>query len=174
MQAKSEKIKSILVFLFWVAFISCCIGAGVFLVGYLRQIFTHNYTLKIMDQDFSPLLSVGLVTYHLFMVINLGLIILLAILLFQILQLFRLFAVEDPFHKTLSRLLLKIAQTFLWCAIMSVLVMAICSLVPHFHPESASDSSDIFTFLLMAAVLYLIAQVFRKGENLQAENELTV
>ncbi|WP_158639419.1 hypothetical protein [Arachidicoccus ginsenosidivorans] len=54
MEAKSEKIKSVLVFLFWVAFISCCIGAGVFLVGYLRQIITHNYTLKLWTRILVP------------------------------------------------------------------------------------------------------------------------
>jgi len=95
-------------------------------------------------------------------------------LLFQILQLFRLFTVEDPFHKSLSRLLLKISRIFLWCGLISIPMVAICRLLPHFHPQSAADSSDTFNYLLMAAVLYLIAQVFRKGESLQAENELTV
>lgn len=173
MESNSKRIHSVLVVIFWIAFVGCCINTGVFFVGHVLQLARQNFQIPVMELDFSPILAHGKGLYYTYIILNTFVLVLICYLLYQVLQLFRLFKVEDPFHKALSRLLRKTSTTSLYCGFIAIVIYVINRTVD-FHGESAVDKSDIFYFLLLSAVLYLIASVFKKGESLQQENELTV
>jgi hypothetical protein len=96
---------------------------------------------------------------------------------YKITQLFPHLNLHKPFSKEISDLISKITYY-----IFSVGMLG--AIAHRFNQELAKDGypvenayeywNDYSAFLMMAAVVFVIAQIFKKGLEIQAENDLTV
>jgi hypothetical protein len=96
---------------------------------------------------------------------------------YLITQLFPHLNLHKPFSKEISDLISKITYY-----IFSVGMLG--AIAHRFNQELAKDGypvenayeywNDFSAFLMMAAVVFVIAQIFKKGLEMQSENDLTV
>lgn len=100
-----------------------------------------------------------------------------AYLFFLITQIFSSLNLVKPFSEEISKLLAQISYyTFSIGLIGAIAHRYAQSLVKRgFDVDSAGQFwNDYSAFLMMAAVVFVIAQIFKKGLELQSENDLTV
>ena len=92
-------------------------------------------------------------------------------LIFQYLNL------HKPFSQEVSRLISKISYFILAVGLLGVIAQGISDELAKkgFPVTNANQQWDDYSaFLMMAAVVFVIAQIFKKGLELQSENDLTV
>lgn len=84
---------------------------------------------------------------------------------------------KKPFSTFVSKQILKVSYLTLSIGIIGYLAKKITSRVNHYG--FSTDHLDQFwvdsqAFILMGAVVYIIAVIFKKGVDIQNENDLTV
>lgn len=182
MQISTKKILRILYLLSWVIFVGACIEAGGF-------IFNTFFTLSVKPVDaahfwtgvdLSSLYAYG--RWHFFtetmnMIIAALMRACLFYLIIKILHDKKL-NLAQPFNKDLERFTFKIAYLSLfiglfswWGAKYTGWLMSQGVKMPDLQ-YLRLGGADVW--LLMSVVLYVIAQIFKRGIEIQTENELTV
>jgi hypothetical protein len=81
--------------------------------------------------------------------------------------------ISEPFSEAIGALIFKIAQSSLSIGILAMLTQAYAKALLK-GPISFSYEGGETEFLFLAGILYVIAIIFRRGIELQAEQELTV
>lgn len=174
MKKQNYLIQRLMTLLFWIAFIGACILIGTIIIAYLVAIIGHKDHLQLMDNDFTPLLQYSQIAMLLFILLLLTYWTMVAIVIYNIILLFSLLKLSDPFHEQLSVRLIKIARMSLWSACLAFGLYVFCLILKNKNIVLDKDPYDYQSTLFIAGVMYLIALIFQKGEALQSENELTV
>ena len=162
----------------WSIFIGLCIKAGALL-------FTSIYSLfnPIVAQDLYEGLNLsGLMNqeiwYYLALVSLLVLIACLkAYIFYLMIRIFLTINLNHPFSKKVSDLISKIANVAVETGVLIILTSASLKwLIKNGFdiPSMGAYTGGAFEFLFLGALLYAIAQVFKRGVEIQSENELTV
>ncbi|MOA10052.1 hypothetical protein D3C78_1299230 [compost metagenome] len=82
-----------------------------------------------------------------------------------------------PFSKEIASLIDKISYTALLCGIVGIMTDSYTEWLTKNGVELSAVQKYLggtSEFLFLAAVVFLIAQIFKKGIELQSENELTI
>lgn len=170
MVKKNDLVLEALKVLAWFVLIVLCFNSITALV-----MFIVNFIRSSSDQNnYDGLGLFNHIGRHSF---SIGLMILKAILFFHLVKLFSKLNLVKPFSEEVAKLIAKISY--------DAFSIAIVSLVAHIFEKGmviAGFSSGMInryldstkSFLMMAAVLYVIARIFKKGIELQKENELTI
>lgn len=80
---------------------------------------------------------------------------------------------QNPFNEYISNLISKLGSTALTLGILNIVFSSVISLL--YHNRFVLDFSfQNFNFLIMAAILYIVSFIFKKGVALQSENDLTI
>jgi hypothetical protein len=163
----------------WIAFIGLCINAGTIITSYVFSTFVNpGATSKLMlGLDLTALRAEGKVEYH---VMVLGIIIvtvLEATLFYKLIQMFQKIDFQRPFHEIIGKLILHMSVISLFVGILSKQLTGFAGnyLKPGLslpHLQEYIGHGDAFLFF--AGILFVIATIFKKGIELQTENELTV
>lgn len=166
---KSMKVVS------WVIFIGICIKAGAILIAYGVSLFIEPQAAKDIYQglNLSALYDFNAMYYHSFLLILLALLMVQAYLFFLVIRLFSNFNEQYPFSHAASKLIGDIANVSLLVGIVALFGSALCKWftkrgVEFYYDWSAKE------FLLMAAVVFTISLFFKRGVEIQSENELTI
>ncbi|HMR89480.1 MAG TPA: DUF2975 domain-containing protein [Saprospiraceae bacterium] len=110
-------------------------------------------------------------------VFYIGDIALLALLFYQIMTIFKELDLAEPFSEDVGKFIFKICYITFGLFILKLAAYAHENILVKQGFESGmiyKYSESAKTFLLMAGILYLIAQIFKKGIALKNENDLTV
>jgi len=161
--------------IFWVIFIGLCIKTGAILISFFASLFVNldgakNLYLGLNLFDlftFSKLHYVFIVS---FIIILTGL---KAYIAYLVVRIFLNFKFTSPFKTNVTLLITKISYVALGTGILAIIANSYSDWLNKKGIQISQDwgSSEILFF---AGVIYIIAQVFKKGTEIQSENELTV
>lgn len=162
----------------WVIFVGLCIEAGALLVNFLFSLFKPDLvhrlyqTISLMEvYEASKLAFFGIYGFML------SISILKAYLFYIVVMLMHGLDLTKPFNAFVSAQILKIGYCTLSIGLFSFIARQVTeNLTHHGFPTDSLNQIwvDSQAFILMGAVIHIIATIFKKGVDIQNENELTV
>lgn len=162
----------------WSIFIGLCIQAGALLFTFNYSWFNPIVAQNLLDglnlyslKEANPWYYAGVISFVLFI---LGL---KAYLFYQMIRIFLKINLVHPFSQEISKLISAISYTAFQIGIGIIFASACFKWLEKKGYELDrvySLMGGAYEFLLMAAILVAVSQVFKRGVELQAENELTV
>ena len=162
----------------WLIFFGYCIQTGTLVFNYIFSLFkpiaTHNLHLGL---DLSELYLKSKLVYTLVFTQIVAISALKAYLFFITIKLFKSLNIVKPFSENVSAIITKITYYTLSIGIISIVSQQIVhQLSTKGYRVELVDrySNDGGAYLLMTAILFAIAFIFKKGIELQNENDLTV
>jgi hypothetical protein len=178
MSKKNDAILKVLNVVSWIIFIGLCIEAGAIIFNFILTLFkpiaTHNIYKGL---DLSEMYENKFPHFIAMMSFAVVLSILKAYLFYLVVKIFMKLNLVKPFNVEIAKLIEKIS--------FEAFAIAIVSIIAHEYTKRLIQSgyevsqiekywNDTAAFLMMAAIIYVISQVFSKGIELQNENDLTV
>lgn len=178
MTKKNDFILNVLNVVSWIIFIGLCIESGFlifnFILTLLKPIVTDNIHNGL---NLSEIYESQFVHYIGVMSFVMVLSILKAYLFYFVVKILMKLNLVNPFNTEIGKLIEKISFEAFAIAIVSVIAHQYTKwLIQAGHEVGRVEKfwDDGMAFLMMAAIIYVIAQIFKKGIELQNENELTV
>lgn len=162
----------------WIIFVGLSIDAGGLIVNFIFAIykpeFVHNLYQKL---DLSEMYNRSQWVFFSIYSLILAIAILKAHLFYTVIRLMHKFDFSKPFTRFVSDQITKISYYTFSVGILSYIARQTVRVLQ--HKGYAIDNLDLFwadsqAFILMAAVIYIIAIIFKRGIELQTENDLTV
>lgn len=162
----------------WIIFIGFCIETGAFLFNYIFSLFRPEATNNLYNGlNLSDTYLRSKVVYSFlfsFIIVISGL---KAFVFYQVIKIFMKLNLVKPFSEEVSQLITGISYFSFAIGIISEIAHKFTkSIVQKGYQVDTIEKfwNDSAVFLMMAAILYIISLVFKKGIELQNENDLTV
>ncbi|SNR95158.1 Protein of unknown function [Belliella buryatensis] len=163
----------------WSIFIGLCIKAGALIMNTTYSFFNPVVAKNLYEGlDLYGLLKenywyyLGAVSFMIIIQVLKAVIFLLMIKIFLAINL------KQPFSLTIFNLIEKISYVSLQVGILTIFSSHYFKWLAKrgfdLPPVSPAYVSGAFEYLFMAALIYALAQVFKRGTEIQSENELTV
>lgn len=162
----------------WIIFVGLCIEAGGLIVNFIFSLFKPEMVKNLYQKlDLSEMYNrskwVFFSMYSFILFISL----LKAYLFYIVIRLINKLDLEKPFSKFVSEQIAKISYLTLSIGLLSYIARQVTKSLLHYGYEIDQLNPfwvDSQAFILMAAVVYVIATIFKKGLVIQNENDLTV
>ncbi len=162
----------------WVIFVGLCIEAGGLIVNFIFSLFKPEFVQNLyqpldLTEMFKDNKWAFFGIYNLILFIS----ILKAFLFYIVIRLMHKMDLTKPFNTFVSDQLLQISYYTLAIGLFSFIGRQIAKNLMHhgFVTDSLNQFwADSQAFILMGAVVYIIATIFKKGVDIQNENDLTV
>ena len=162
----------------WIFFIGLCIQAGGLLFSFIFSIFNPEFIKNLYENlDLSELYSQSESAFFGMYSFVLALAILKAYLFYFVIRLVNKFDLEKPFQHFISQQIIKISYYTFAIGLLGYIAKRTAISLSHkgYHIENLNSFwSDSQAFILMAAVIYIIAGVISRGIEIQQENDLTI
>ena len=178
MKTKNNFVFIVLHIVAWMIFVGLCIEAGALIVNFVFSIFKPEMVNNLYQKmDLSKLYNrsqwvfYGMYSFVLFISI------LKCILFYIVIMLLLKLDLEKPFNAFVSTQITRMSYLTLSIGLVSHIAREIGRNLQHQGYEIEPLNQfwvDSQAFILMSAVVYVIAHIFKKGVELQSENELTV
>lgn len=178
MSKKKDVILKVLNVVSWIIFIGLCIEAGALIFNFMFSLFRPIASHDIYNGlDLSEMYENKFAHFIGLMSFVVVLSILKAWLFYLVVKIFLKLNLVKPFNVEIARLIEKIS--------LEAFAIAIVSIIAHQYTKRLIQSGyevshvekywdDTAAFLMMAAIIFVISQIFNKGIELQNENDLTV
>lgn len=178
MSSKTDFIIKVLHVVSWIIFIGLCIETGALAFNYVYSLFKpivakHSYmglNLAEIYRDNQPLYT----ALFSFAIIISGL---KAFIFYLIIETFLKLNMVKPFSEKIASLISRMSYHAFSVGILGIIAHQFTKNFTHrgYDVDVIEKYwNDSAAFLMMAAILFIIAQIFQKGLELQTENELTV
>jgi hypothetical protein len=178
MSAKNDFILKALNVVSWIIFIGLCIEAGALIFNFIFTLFKPIATQNIYKGlNLSELYEMKFAHYIGLMGFVVVLSILKAYLFYLVVKIFMKLNLVKPFNVEIAQLIEKISFEAFGIAIVSIVAHEYTKqLIQSGYEVSSIETywDDTAAFLMMAAIIFVISQLFKKGIELQNENDLTV
>ncbi|SDJ82732.1 Protein of unknown function [Catalinimonas alkaloidigena] len=174
MKKKTTQILNLLHVLTWIIFIGLLVQTGTFLVSYVVSLFNPQAAQHLyLGIDLSALRGHDVRAYSAVLSFIMGISALKAYIAYLAIRIFSCLNVAHPFSAEVGQLIAQISQMTLSAGIVAVIAQGYSKwLLKQGMAVAYAWGSEELLFL--AGVIFLIAQVFRKGIDIQAEQELTI
>ncbi len=175
MTAKTLVILKTMNVLFWVIFIGLCIKTGAILVSFSVSLFVNPAGANnlYLGLDLSDLFTFD--KMHYVSIVSSIILIngLKAYIAYLVVRIFFKFTLTSPFEANITSLISEISYVALATGILAIVASGYSDWLAKKGIPIPQDwgSGEILFF---AGVIYIIAQVFSKGKEIQTENDLTV
>ncbi|AEI49127.1 DUF2975 domain-containing protein [Runella slithyformis] len=162
----------------WVIFVGLCIEAGGLTVNFIFSLYKPEFVQNLYQKlDLSQMYSRSkwafFSMYSFILIISM----LKAYLFYEVILLISKLDLAKPFNSYVANRITKISYYTLSIGIISYLARQTAKNLLHREYEIAPLNpfwADSQAYILMAAVIYVIATIFSKGVEIQNENDLTV
>jgi hypothetical protein len=162
----------------WIIFVGLCIEAGGLIVNFLFSIYKPEFVQNLYQKlDLSEMYKrskgafFGMYSFILFISL------LKAFLFYRVVILMHRIDLSNPFSSFVSEQIAKISYYTFSIGILSYIARQTAKNLQH-HGYVIDNLNQFWAdsqaFILMAAVVYVIATIFKKGVEIQTENDLTV
>lgn len=162
----------------WVIFVGLCIEAGAMIVNFVFSLFKPEFVQNLYQKlDLSQMYNTNIWVFFGLYGFILTISILKAYLFYVVVMLLHKIDLLKPFNSHVADQIKKISYITLGIGIFSLIAREISQNMTHYGFEIDSLNQfweDGSAFLLMAAVIYVIATIFSRGVEIQNENDLTV
>jgi len=175
MATNNSMILKIMNVIFWVIFIGLCIKTGSILYSYfvsmaINPVASHNL---YMGLDLSDLYNSSIAHYSVIVFMLILLTGLKAYIGYWIVKISLELRIEKPFSEVINNMIIKIGKIALYAGLLAIIAQAYSEWL--MKKNLAVPINWAYgEILFFAGVIYFIAQVYRKGTEIQAEGELTV
>ena len=178
MTIKSEWVFKGLQVIAWIIFVALCIEAGALLVNFVYSIFKPAVIGHLYQKlDLTGIYARSEWAFYSVYSLILAIALLKAVLFYLVIVLTGKFNLEKPFSEVIAQQILRISYFIFSIGLLSYIAReTINGLVKRGWEMQSLDSfwNDSQAFMMMAAIVYIIAHIFSKGVELQTENDLTV
>jgi hypothetical protein len=162
----------------WVIFVGLCIEAGGLVVNFVVSLYKPAFVQNLYQKlDLSEMYDRSKWAYFSMYTFMLIISFLKAYLFYLLIQLLDKLDLSNPFNSLVSERITNIAACTFSIGILSYVAHQTAKNL--LHRGYAIDSLDQFwvdseAFILMSAIIYVIAVIFKKGVEIQNENDLTI
>lgn len=162
----------------WVIFVGLCIEAGGLIVNFIFSLYKPEFVQNLYQKlDLSVMYERSKWTFFSMYSFILVISILKAVLFYVVIRLVSKIDLTKPFNSFVSRQISLMSYYTFSIGILSYIAREIAKNLQHrgYVIDSLNQFwADSQAFILMAAVIYVIATIFSKGVEIQNENDLTV
>ena len=162
----------------WVIFVGLCIEAGGLIVNFIFSIYNPGFVQNLYQKlDLSDMYNrsqwvfFGIYSFILFIAL------LKVFLFYTVIRLLMKLDLAKPFSSFVSDQITQIGYYTISIGIISYIARQTAKSLQHqgYLIDNLNGFwTDSQAFILMAAVIYVIAAIFKKGVEIQNENDLTV
>ena len=162
----------------WIIFVGLCIEAGALLVNFFISLFRPEFISRLYQKlDLSEMYERSRWTFFSMYSYILVISILKAYLFYVVIRLQYKLDILNPFTKLVSNEIFRISYYTAAIGLLSFMARETTRILSNRGYEV--DGLDNFwadsqAFILMAAIVYIIAIIIKRGIEIQSENELTV
>lgn len=172
---KTNVIMKIMNIIFWIVFIGLCIKTGAFLVSFFVTLFINSngaediyMGLDLLDvHNFSVEYYIGLASFII------ALTAMKAYLAYLVIKLFMNFDLNYPFNEKTASLITEMSHYALSIGVVAIIAEEYGDRVIK-QGITLQIDWGAEQFLFFAGIIYILALVFKKGVEIQNENELTI
>ena len=162
----------------WIIFVGLCIEAGALLVNFVFSIYKPEIVSRLYEKlDLSKLFSYSEYAYYGIYSFILAIAILKAYLFYVVIELVSKLSLSKPFSDYVADKINKISYYTFSIGLVSYIGRETARYLEHRGIELATLNkfwADSEAFILMAAIIYVIANIFKRGIEIQNENDLTI
>lgn len=162
----------------WIIFVGLCIEAGGLLVNFVISLYKPEIVNNLYQKlDLSQLYERSKWAFFSMYSFILVISVLKAVLFYIVIRLMSKIDLLKPFSSFVSRQILLISYFTLSIGLLSYIAQQSAKRLMQrgFVTDNLNQFwTDSQAFIIMAAVIYIIATIFKKGVDLQNENDLTV
>lgn len=162
----------------WLIFVGLSIEAGGLIVNFCFSVFKPEVVGKLYQKlDLSEMYQQSPVVFYRIYSFILGIAILKSILFYYVVMLLHKLDLAKPFSTFVSNQILQISYYTFSIGIISYIARQTTNNLAHkgFEIDKLSQFwVDSEAFILMSAVIYIIGTIFKKGIEVQNENDLTI
>lgn len=178
MSPKTDLVTKFLHVISWIIFIGLCIQTGTLIFNYtFIQFHVFEVEKLYLILDLTKLFEQDEVLFGLLFSLAIGVTGMKAYTFFLITQIFENLNLHKPFSEKISTLISNISYYIFFVGILGAFSHEFQQgLLKRGYDvaEAGQYWNDYDAYLMMAAVVFVIAQIFKKGLELQSENDLTV
>lgn len=162
----------------WIIFVGLCIETGGLIVNFIFTIYKPEFIPKLYQKlDLSEMYNN--VSWAFFSMYGFVLVIsiLKSVMFYKVILLLTNLNLAKPFNSIVSENILQISYITLSIGLFSYVARQITKNLLHHGIKTDNLNpfwEDSQAFVLMSAVIYVIAFIFQRGVQLQNENDLTV
>lgn len=159
----------------WILFVGMCIKAGSMVFAIFVSLFVNAFGAKdlYVGTNLLDVLRFSKFQYSALLSLIAFLSGLKAYLFLQVIKLISALNIEHPFSEAVAALISKLGNIALQIGILALIVQGHVQWLLKRDVAIGYENDDT-AFFFLAAILFVIAQIFRRGIELQSENELTV
>ena len=170
---KTQKLLKIMHFLSWLVFIGLCIKTGTILVSYLISIGNPDTSKNLFEGlDLSEYYNYSFLQYSLIIGYKILLFAFEAYIANLIIKLLSGLKLENPFNTKVYKLMSKISYSIFYLWILAIVHNTHIQFIGlKYHYSMDLFSSD---FIFLAGVIFIFAQIVKRGIEIQSENDLTI
>ena len=162
----------------WIIFVGLCIEAGGLIVNFIFSLYKPEFVQNLYQKlDLSQMYNLSkrafFEMYSFILVIS----ILKAVLFYVVIRLVSKINLTKPFNSFVSRQISLMSYYTFSIGILSYIAREAAKSLQHrgYVIDSLNQFwADSQAFILMAAVIYIIATIFSRGVEIQNENDLSV
>jgi len=162
----------------WVIFAGLCIEAGGLIVNFFFSLYKPEFVQNLYQKlDLSGMYERSKWAFFSMYSFILVISILKAVLFYLVIRLVSKINLSKPFNSFVSRQISQISYYTLSIGLLGYLAQQTAKNLQHrgYIIDTLNQFwADSQAFILMAAVIYVIATIFSKGVEIQNENDLTV
>lgn len=162
----------------WIIFVGLSIEAGGLIVNFVFSIYKPEFVPNLYQKlDLSEMYERSKWAFFSMYSFILSIAILKAVLFYVVIRLVSEIDLSKPFNSFVSKQISQISYYTLSIGLLSYIARESAKNLTHrgFVTDNLNPFwADSQAFILMAAVIYIIATIFKKGIEIQSENELTI
>lgn len=178
MPSKNNLIFTLLHIVAWIIFVGLSIEAGALLTNFVFSIYNPEMVSRLYQKlDMSDMYQKSRWTFFSMYSFILFISILKAVMFYVVIQLLMKLDLTKPFSMYVANKIMLFSYYALSIGIISHLARQVSKYLMH-HDYKVDNLNQFWAdsqaFILMAAVIYVIGTIFKKGVEIQNENDLTV
>jgi hypothetical protein len=179
MKSRTKQVLLVLHIIAWIIFLGLCIKTGAILYSSFVSFAINSEGAKNlhMGLDLSDLYKFNTRHYVTIVVYIIFLSGLKAYLFYLVIKIFLKINFVQPFSIAISFLISKIGQVALGIGVLTLVALGYIAWLTKkgvTFPDLHQYLGGAAEFLLLGGIIFIIAQVFKRGIEIQSENELTV
>lgn len=162
----------------WIIFVGLCIEAGAIIVNFVFSLFKPELVQNLYQKlDLSELFRSSRLAFYIIYSLVIALSLLKAILFYIVIRLMHKMDLLKPFSNYVS-------DQILWLSYYTISIGLLSYIARQFVTNMVQNSQEAFSlnhfwndsqaFILMGAIIYIIAVIFKRGVVIQNENDLTI
>ena len=162
----------------WLIFVGLCIEAGGLIVNFFFSLYKPEFVQNLYQKlDLTTMYKESRLAFFGIYSFILIISILKACLFYTVIRLMHKMNLSKPFSTFVAKQISQISYYTFSIGLLSYIARQLTKSVMHhgFVTDSLSQFwADSQAFILMGAIVYIIATIFKKGVDIQNENDLTV